>query len=72
MNYLPLVAMAVFAVVFYRAGKMEHSWALLWAALSAAISALTLFALNWGWLSFFGGQIALFIGITFWRMRQKP
>lgn len=72
MNYLPLVAMVVFAIAFYRAEKMERSWSLLWATLSAAISILTLVALRWGWLGFFGGQIALFMGITFWRMRQKP
>lgn len=72
MNYLPLVAMVVFAIVFYRAGKVEHCWGLLWAALSAAISILVLFVLNWGWLGFFGGQIALFFVITFWRMRQMP
>lgn len=72
MNYLPLVALVVFAVVFYRAGKMEHSWGLLWATLSLAISILTLFALHWGWIGFFGGQAALFMGITFYRMRQKP
>lgn len=71
MDYLPLVAMVVFAIVYYRAGKMERSWALLWATLSATVSILTLFALRWGWIGFFGGQIALFIGITFWRMRQK-
>lgn len=72
MNYLPLVAMCVFAIVFYRAGQMERSWGLLWATLSAVISILTLFVLGWGWIAFFGGQAALFIGITLWRMRQQP
>jgi hypothetical protein len=72
MDYLPLVAMAVFAVVYYRAGRLEPSWGLLWAALSVAVSFLVLFVLRWGWFGFFGGQIVLFVGITFWRMRQKP
>lgn len=72
MNYLPLVAMVVFATVFYRAGKMERSWGLLWAAMSAGISILTLFLLHWGWVGFFGGQVLLFFGITIYRKRQTP
>jgi len=72
MNYMHLVAMCVFAVVFYRAGQMERSWGILWAALSIALSALPLLVLGWGWIGFFAGQAALFIGITFWRMRTKP
>ena len=63
--------MAVFAIAFYRAGQMERSWGVLWAGLSIAISALALFVLGWGWPGFFGGQVALFIGITFYRMRQQ-
>lgn len=72
MNYLHLVATCVFAVVFYRAGRMEHSWGVLWAALSIVVSILALLVLGWGWIGFFGGQIALFTGITFWRMRANP
>ena len=70
--YLPIIAMAVFAIAFYRAGKMEHSWGILWAALSIGISMLVFVVLNWGWVGFFGGQVALFIGITIYRMRQSP
>jgi hypothetical protein len=70
--YLPLIAMAVFAIAYYRMGRMEHSWGALWAILSIALSLLMLLVLGWGWLGFFGGQLALFIGITFYRMRQKP
>jgi biotin transporter BioY len=69
-SYMPVVAIAVFAIVFYRAGKMEHSWGVLWAALSALIGILAMMVLGWGWLGFFGGQIALFIAITFYRIRQ--
>jgi hypothetical protein len=72
MNYLPPVVICVCAIVFYRAGRMERSWGLLWAALSAAISLLVLFVLHGGLLAVFAGQAALFVAITFWRMRRNP
>ena len=72
MPYLDLIVIAVCAIAFYRAGRMEHSWGLLWAALSIAISMLILFVLHWGTLTVFAGQAALFVAITLWRMRQKP
>ncbi len=72
MDYLTLVALSVFAICFYRAGRFERSWSLLWAALSIGLGVLTLFVLRWGWTGFFLGQVALFSGITFYRMRQAP
>lgn len=68
--YLDLVVIAVCAIVFYRAGRMERSWGLLWAALSMAISVLVRYALHWPLLAVFAGQAALFVAITLWRMRQ--
>jgi uncharacterized membrane protein len=71
MPYLPLVVLSVFAIVFYRAGRLDRSWGLLWAALSVAISLLALQVLHWGLLGVFAGQAALFVAITIYRMRTK-
>ncbi len=66
--YLQLVVMGVFALVFFRAGQMERSWAVLWATLSLAASLLALRFLNWGLGGVFLSQVVLFVGITFYRM----
>ncbi len=57
------VLMAVFAIVFYRAGILEGAPGLLWAALSVAISLSIWQWLGWGLLAMILGQIALFVGI---------
>lgn len=69
---LPAIVITVCALFFYRAGRHEHSWGLLWAALSIAVSGLVLFVLDWGLLAIFAGQAALFVGITLWRMWRQP
>lgn len=69
--YLPLIVLCVCAITFYRAGVHEHSWGLLWAALSLAISLVVLFVLHLGLLAVFGGQLLLFLGITAYRVWQK-
>ena len=66
--YLQIVVLGVFAVVFYRAGKLERSWAVLWAVLSLAASLLALRFLSWGLGGVFLAQVVLFVGITFYRM----
>ncbi|MCX6944111.1 MAG: hypothetical protein NT173_05025 [Opitutales bacterium] len=68
--YLLIVVIGVFAMVFYRAGQMENSWALLWAVLSIAASLLALRFLSWGLGGVFLAQVVLFVGITFYRMRK--
>jgi hypothetical protein len=70
-DYLAIVVMSVCALTFYRAGKQERSWSILWAALSVIVSLLILRFLNWGVIGVFAGQAALFVGITIFRMRQK-
>ncbi len=67
--YLPLVVLVVFAMVFYRAGRQERSWAVLWSVLSIAGSILALWFLHWGLWGVFLAQVVLFVGITFYRMR---
>jgi hypothetical protein len=68
--YLQIVVLGVFAVVFYQAGKIERSWAVLWATLSIAASILALRFLSWGLGGVILAQVVLFAGITFWRMRK--
>lgn len=70
-DYLAIVVLSVCALTFYRAGKQERSWGILWAALLVIISLLTLRFLSWGIIGVFAGQAVLFVGITFFRMRQK-
>jgi hypothetical protein len=62
-----LIAMVVFALFFYRAGKSENSPGLLWAALSILISLLISKWLKWGLFAMLLGQIALLIGIAIFR-----
>ncbi len=68
--YLLIVVIGVFAMVFFRAGQMERSWAVLWAVLSLAASLLALRFLSWGLGGVFLAQVALFVGITLYRMRD--
>ena len=66
------VLTVVCAIVFYRAGAIEDSPGLLWAALSAAISLVIWLLLGWGLLAMIVAQVALFIGIGVVRvMREK-
>ena len=66
-----LVLMVVFAIFFYRAGELEDSPGLLWAALSALISFLVWQWLRWGLLAMILGQIGLFVGIGVFRAIRK-
>jgi hypothetical protein len=69
--YLPILAMLAFGIFFYRAAEDETESSLIWSGLSLLISALTIFFFHWGWLGIFSGQLALFVGVTLWRMRGK-
>lgn len=71
LSYLPLVVLSVCAITFYRAGRHERSWGLLWAALSILVSTLVLFVLKLGLLAVFAGQVGLFVAITFQRMSKQ-
>jgi hypothetical protein len=51
---------------------MERSPAVLWAALSIAASFLALRFLPWGLVGVFLAQVALFAGITLYRMWRQP
>jgi hypothetical protein len=66
--YLSIVVLSVCALVFYRAGKQERSWGVLWAGLSIGASFLALRFLSWGLVGVFVAQVVLFFAITFYRM----
>jgi len=59
------------AIFFYRAGKHDDGPALLWAALSVAISFLILFWLKWGLFAMMLGQVGLFVGVGVFRVIRK-
>ena len=66
-----IILIIVFAIFFYRAGKFDDGPALLWTALSVAISLLIWFWLNWGLFAMFLGQVGLFVGIGVFRVIRK-
>ena len=69
--YLAIVVLSVSALFFYRAGRQERSWGLLWAGLSVAASMLALRFLSWGLMGVLLAQVVLFIGITVYRMSRR-
>jgi hypothetical protein len=69
--YLLILVMLGFAVFFYRAAEAEDESYLFWCGSSLLISALTIFWRHWGWLGIIFAQLALFVSITFFRMRRK-
>lgn len=72
MDYTTAIVVAVSAIFYYRAGVHERSWAWLWTALSVAVSLAVMLGLRGGALGILGGQLALFIGITVFRMWRTP
>lgn len=69
--YLQILAMLAFAMFFCRAAESENESTWVWCGLSLLISAVTIFWWHWGWLGIFSGQLALFVGVTLFRMWQK-
>ena len=68
MDLEALVVVSVCALFYYRAGRVERSWGILWAALSIAISILVLEFLHYGVFAVFAGQLLLFVAITVYRV----
>jgi hypothetical protein len=66
--YLPVVVLSVCAIGFYRAGRHEQSWGILWAALSIAFSVAALRFSTWGMMGVLLAQVLLFGCITLYRM----
>lgn len=69
---LGVVVICVFAIVYYRAGRMERAPALLWSALSVLCSLASLHLLGWGLWGVFGLNALLFLGITLHRVLRAP
>jgi len=69
--YLEIIVLSVCAITFYRAGRQERSWGVLWAALSIAASFLALKFLPWGLIGVFLAQVVLFVGITLYRISKS-
>jgi len=68
MDYLALATAIATAVFWYRGATFENIPALFWVGPSIAISAITIFAFNRGWIAVLLGQAALFVGITAYRV----
>lgn len=70
-DYLQIVVLSVCAITFYRAGKLERSWGVLWAALSIAVSLLSLRYMRLNLIGVFLSQGCLFVAITIYRICKK-
>jgi len=69
--YLPILVCLACAIFFHRASELEDEPTWIWSALSLLVSALTVFWLHCGWLGIVLGQLALFVGITIFRVLRK-
>jgi len=72
MPYLSILIVGAFAAFFYRAAEFENESPLLWSGLSLMISLAAMFFVHWGWWGVVLGQLALFVGITLFRIARKP
>jgi hypothetical protein len=69
--YLQILVMVGFAIFFYRAAEAENESKWIWCGLSILISALAFFWWHWSWPGIIAAQLALFLGIACFRMRNK-
>lgn len=69
--YLQILMLLAAAIFFWRAAEMEDAPGWIWTVLSVLLSLLTLFRWHETWRGFILGQLALFVGITLYRMRSK-
>ena len=68
MDYGPIIAAVVCAMFFYGAAQRDQAPAVVWAALSVLISIFAIFFTSWRVWGVLGGQVLLFVGITFFRL----
>jgi hypothetical protein len=68
--YMAVIVIAVFAIVFFRAGRMERSSGILWAVLSITVSLLAYRFTPLGFVGVLLSQVILFVSITIYRMRK--
>ena len=59
------------AILFYRIGEFEGGSGWLWAAGSILVSVVVWRGSGGSWLAMVGGQAALFLGITAFRVWRK-
>lgn len=69
--YLPILVMVACAIFFYRAAESEDESTWVWCGLSILISVLAIFWRHWGWPGMIAAQVALFVGVTLFRMLRK-
>ena len=69
--YLGIVVIIASAVFFYKAAEFENASTLVWTGLSVLISILIWLVLGGGVVFLAFGQVALFVGITVYRMFRK-
>jgi hypothetical protein len=70
--YLMILIIVAYAIFFCRAAEFEDESVLIWGGLSVTISIVAFLWLGCGWLGISIGQAGLFIGITIFRILQKP
>jgi ABC-type polysaccharide/polyol phosphate export permease len=73
----PILLAFICIVTFYAAGDHEarfsgSNYGMLWAILSALVSAVALIVLDASWSWLLASQVALFIGIGIFRAMRRP
>ena len=71
MDYGPIIAVVVAAVMFYGAATRERAPAVVWAALSVLASVLAIAFTPWRVWGVLGAQVVLFIGIALFRLWRE-
>lgn len=59
------------AVLFYRIGDHDYGAGFVVAAISVGIGLVTWFVFDWGRFGFLGGQLLLFVGLTWYNLRRQ-
>jgi len=65
---LQSVLLVLFAILYYKIAEAEDSPGVVWAGVSVGVYLVTWRLLGWGYPGNIFGQVALFGGITLWRV----
>lgn len=67
---LAIVLSVVAGIFYYRVGDHEYGAGFVTAGLSLILSIVTWLVLGWDRFGFFGGQVAFFVGLTWYNGRR--
>ena len=68
MDYAGIAAAIAAAVFWAKGAEMEKVSPLVWVGISVILSAVVMFMLHGSWVAVFAAQLAMFVGITVFRV----